>query len=121
MPRKGVSVARIPIRLPVKSKYYAKRTDGYASKKEAKRAGELGLWNAVGIIGRLQKQVSFEIIPKDALGPAIRYVADFVYWKLDDRGAFEQVVEDVKGFKTAAYRLKKRLMFQVHGIKISEL
>jgi hypothetical protein len=42
-------------------------------------------------------------------------VADFVY---DENGA--EVVEDVKGFKTAVYKRKKRLMAKQHKIEIRE-
>jgi hypothetical protein len=31
------------------------------------------------------------------------------------------VVEDVKGFKTPVYRLKKKLMLAVHGIIVVEI
>ena len=31
------------------------------------------------------------------------------------------VLEDVKGVKTAVYKLKKRLMLAVHGIDITEV
>lgn len=44
------------------------------------------------------------------------YVADFVY--RDQRG--NEVVEDPKGYVTAMYRLKKRLMLACHGIEVVE-
>jgi hypothetical protein len=45
-----------------------------------------------------------------------RYVADFVYVRDEKR-----IVEDVKGLKTAVYKLKKRLMKAVHKIEIQEV
>lgn len=113
-------MSRIPIRLPGKqSKYRAKRTDGYASKKEAKRGAELELLQTLGQITGLGKQIRFILIPKDAMGPAVVYVADFVYYRaMCGTGA---VVEDVKGFKTPVYKLKRRLMWKVFGVEISEV
>lgn len=45
------------------------------------------------------------------------YYADFVY--RDKEGNL--VVEDTKGVRTSEYRLKKKLMLQVHGIQITEI
>lgn len=49
--------------------------------------------------------------------PALRYVADFVYWH-NQKGC--QVVEDSKGHLTDVYRIKRHLMATVHGIEILE-
>ena len=51
------------------------------------------------------------------------YIADFSYIKRNTRGKEdypENIVEDVKGFKTSIYRLKKKLMKAVLGIEILE-
>ena len=109
---------RVPIRLPSRSKYSAKRTDGYASKKEAKRAAELELLAKIGWICKLEKQPSFILVPKDELGRAVYYLADFKYF---DRKQQAWIVEDVKGFRTPLYRLKRRLMWSIHGIRIQEV
>jgi len=45
------------------------------------------------------------------------YKADFVYF---DKLANELIVEDVKGFRTPLYKLKKKLIEQQHKIKITE-
>jgi len=71
----------------------------------------------------LQRQVTFELIPKqkDPDGGYVRpakYIADFVYY---DRECMRTVVEDVKGIRTPAYTLKKKLMLWIHGIKIEEV
>ena len=48
---------------------------------------------------------------------ATYYVADFVY--KDAEG--NEVVEDVKGFRTAEYLLKKKMMRALLGIQIKEV
>lgn len=45
------------------------------------------------------------------------YVADFYYIEADG----QERVEDVKGVRTAVYRLKKRLMQAVLGIEVIEV
>jgi hypothetical protein len=100
------------------SKYRAQKTDGYASKKEARRAGELKLMQSAGVISDLREQVTYEILPSMPLikcPKPLRYIADFAY-KQDG----VDVVEDVKGFKTREYRIKRRLMLFVHKIVIKE-
>jgi Protein of unknown function (DUF1064) len=99
------------------SKYRAVRTNGYASKAEARRAQELELLRRCGEVSDIEEQVIYELIPKQAGERAICYVADFRY--KDKAG--NVVVEDVKGFKTAAYLLKRKLMLYVHGVKITEV
>ena len=80
----------------------------FDSKKEAKRFDELLLLAKQGIIKNLTLQPEFEIIPtvrwnKKTLCK-IKYIADFKY---EQNGNI--IVEDVKGFKTDVYQLKKRL------------
>lgn len=48
---------------------------------------------------------------------ACSYVADFVYTTRDGK----LVVEDAKGFRTEAYKLKKKLMLWRYGIDIKEV
>lgn len=97
-----------------KSKYRNVRTNGFASKKEAKRYQELKLLAKAGEICELECQVRFPIKINDIL--VCTYVADFVY--IERHG---QVVEDVKGMRTPIYNLKKRLMEAVHDIIIKEV
>lgn len=99
----------------MRSKYRAVRTNGYASKREANRAAELELLERAGKICNLRKQVKFVLIEKQGEHRAVTYVADFTY-----READKPIVEDVKGFRTPVYRLKKRLMFDKYGIDIRE-
>ena len=95
----------------------------FDSKKEAERYIELCEMMNAGLIDQLECQVRFELIPKmrDADGKCVRpctYLADFVY-RDNETGA--TIVEDVKGYKTPEYRIKKKLMLQVHGITVREV
>lgn len=102
------------------SKYHAIRTtfDGitFDSRKEAHRYYELSILQAAGEISNLQRQVTYELIPKQDGERACTYKADFVY---QENG--QTVVEDVKGIRTDAYKIKRKLMLWVHGIKIREI
>jgi hypothetical protein len=80
-----------------------------------------------GAIRNLQEQVRFLLIPKQDGERACHYVADFAYeeWGLvhydaATTSAWRPVVEDVKGMKTDVYRIKRKLMQMVHGIKVRE-
>lgn len=106
-------------------KYHAEKTelDGivFDSKKEAQRYAELKLLERSGAIHNLQRQVRYELIPAQktdgkTVERACHYIADFVY---EDNG--KTVVEDVKGYRTKEYVLKRKLMLQVHGIEVREV
>ena len=107
------------------NKYGAKKiTDpstGYTfdSKKEFIRWCELRLLERARKISNLQRQVKYELIPKQDGERACNYIADFEY--IQDG---KKVVEDVKGYKRgAAYQLfsiKRKLMLQ-KGIKVKEI
>jgi hypothetical protein len=71
-----------------------------------------------GLIKDIQTQVKFELIPKQDGERACCYVADFVY---TDCNTGKKVVEDTKGYRTEVYRIKRKLMLWVHGIKIIEI
>ena len=111
--------------MPGRSKYGAVRVrtvDGieHDSKKEAARWQELNLMLRARLIEDLQRQVRFELIPKQDGERACTYIADFVYI---DRKTGEKIVEDVKSpaTRTEAYRIKRKLMLLVHGIRIREI
>ena len=97
-------------------KYNAKsiEIDGFkfASKKEAKRYLELKTLEKAGKIKDLKLQPVFLLQEGFYYqGEAIRqitYRADFEY--VNEKG--ERVVEDVKGFKTDVYKLKKKLFLK---------
>ena len=103
----------------------------FDSNKEARRYTELLLLQRNGVISDLQRQVKFVLIPAqrepDTIGTRggvkkgkviekeCCYYADFVYMQ-DGK----TIVEDCKGFKTDIYKIKKKLMLFVHGIRIKE-
>lgn len=125
----------------VKSKYGSRKVtvDGitFDSKKEAVRYRQLKLLERAGEISDLRLQVKYVLIPaqrelcndiytrgakKGCFKPGkllekeCSYVADFVY--IHDG---KIVVEDTKGFRTEAYKIKRKLMLHIHGIRIKEV
>lgn len=95
----------------------------FDSKKEANRYKELRLLEKAGAIHDLRMQVKFTLIPAQrdgATGKVVErecsYKADFVYE--EDR---KTVVEDVKGFRTKEYVIKRKLMLWRYGIRIREV
>ena len=104
----------------MRSKYGNRRItvggETFDSQREYQRWCELKLLERAGRISGLQRQVSFELIPKQVGERACNYVADFVYRDADGT----MVVEDAKGMKTDVYKIKKKLMLYVHGIQIKE-
>lgn len=115
-----------------KNKKFTFDGEEFDSKREFRRFCELSRLEKAGEITELQRQVKFVLIPTqrepDTIGPrggikrgkAIEkecsYLADFVYIKDG-----ETVVEDSKGFRTKEYKIKKKLMLWVHGIRIQEV
>ena len=95
------------------------RVDGrlFDSKAEAARWQELQLLERAGEITELERQVEYELIPKQPGERAVKYIADFRY--KDHEG--NTVVEDTKGVKTPVYILKRKLMLRVHGIRVREV
>lgn len=111
-----------------RSKYRAVKTevDGimFDSKKEAARYVELKEKLDAGIIQDLKLQPKFDCIVKGT--KVCTYRADFEYLLVDEVGPQGQisyyVVEDVKGYKTSTYRLKKKLVEALFpGTKINEV
>lgn len=117
------------------SKYRAVRTevDGvtFASKAEARRYAELKLLERAGEIWDLELQPRFPLLVpattgtlRGALeatagtwdGKIGEYRGDFAY---KDRSG--RIVEDVKGFKTALYRWKKKHVEKQYRITIREI
>lgn len=109
-----------------KNKLHAERTeDGYASKREAKRAAELRLMEQAGKIQNLREQVPIYLLPTiykteggalwrvfgpqdkkaaerearcklELLERGVYYVCDFIY---EDCKTGETIYEDAKGYK----------------------
>lgn len=109
------------------NKYHNERilVDGevFDSKKEYRRYEELRLLERAGQISDLRRQVPFELVPRQiangkVVERAVKYIADFTY---RENGQF--VVEDVKSdaTRTDAYKIKKKLMLIVHGVRIKEV
>ena len=78
-----------------------------------------------GIIQNLEIQKSFILIPAQYRGGKCierqtKYIADFVYTKDG-----ETVAEDVKGYRKGnaynVFSIKRKLMLQVHGIRVIEI
>lgn len=115
--------------LPKRSKYRAVKTtvDGitFDSKKEAQRYHELKLMEKAGHIRALELQPRFPLWVHTGLvnrAPVTigEWRADFSY-EQDCSGGWVERVEDVKGFKTALYRWKKKHFEAQYGIEISEI
>lgn len=102
------------------SKYKNKKVvvDGHKfdSIKESHRYCELKLLKRAGKIKDLQLQPKFELIPTirtdEETLEKISYKADFMY---QDCESGKMIVEDVKGYKTGVYLLKKRLFLQKYA------
>ena len=103
-----------------RSKYNAKKSYGYDSKKEAKRADELWKIKLGGFICDLHKEVPFVLQEafkyydhekgKEVSVRAVIYVADFTYF---DKERNLNVIEDTKGYKTDVYMIKKKLLLHL--------
>lgn len=96
----------------------------FDSQREAKRWRDLKLVEAAGEISHLERQVPYELIPAirdektgKVIQRSVTYVADFVY----QTAGGEWIVEDAKGYRTEAYKIKKKLMLWRHGIRIVEV
>jgi hypothetical protein len=87
----------------------------FSSKKEAKRYEQLLLLLKSGEITDLQTQVKFVLIPKTDKFRETSYIADFTYFE-----GREFIVEDVKGFITDVFKIKRKLFYYVHKILIRE-
>jgi hypothetical protein len=108
----------------------------FYSQKEYTRFLELSALERQGLIWNLQRQVKYTLLPsvyeeqpvqlktkvkmkKVCIYKETAYVADFVYTQDG-----EEVVEDVKAsafFQDPVYKLKKKMMYMIHHIKIKEV
>ena len=100
----------------------------FDSQKEAARYDQLMLRLCAGEIRDLKLQPEFTLqeaftTPLGERVRAIKYRADFSYRRAVKEGVdtrWETVVEDVKGYKTKEYKLKKKLMAG-RGIRVEEV
>ena len=93
----------------------------FDSQKEYRRYGELILLLKAGKITDLKRQVKFELTPNQYINGelverASNYIADFTYI---ENG--ELVVEDVKGMRTDLYKLKRKMLLHLYGIRVKEV
>lgn len=95
----------------LKRKYKNEPTDGFHSRREAKRHQELSFLEKAGKIDELKSQVPFRMVVNGYL--ICTYIADFTYV---ENGRL--VVEDAKGFITREFRIKAKLMNALHGIEV---
>jgi hypothetical protein len=107
------------------NKYKNKKTTLFGitfdSKAEADRYLVLKSDYQAGRIRELELQKVFILAPSVVVQgrkrPPLKYIADFVYYRVDGT----HVVEDVKGMVTDSYRIKRHLMACVHGVEIQEI
>ncbi len=104
-------------RAPAKYRSERVQVDGikFDSKREANRYAELKLLERAKEISHLMLQVTYPLRVEGML--ITKYRADFVY---NDKGG-AIVVEDAKGFRTPAYKIKRKLMLALYKIKIKEV
>jgi len=88
----------------------------FDSKAEASRWSHLRILERAGEIINLRRQVAYPLTGRD-WSTICTYVADFVY----QTPTGEVVVEDVKGQRTEAYRLKAKLFLATYGFSIREI
>jgi hypothetical protein len=83
----------------------------FSSKAEAKRYQQLKLLKASGEVKYFLRQTPFH------LPGGVKYLCDFfVVWKNGDIS-----VEDVKGFKTQIYIMKKKQVEELYNVTIKEI
>jgi len=101
-------------------KYGAKSVtiDGhkFPSLAEGRRYEQLKLMRDNGLIKGLELQPRFKVRINGI--HITTYIADFRYV---DAGTGETVIEEVKGFRTDVYKLKKKLVKAVLGIDVVEI
>ena len=120
-PRCGYEMSLLKANIGEKpSKMHNKKTecDGFLfdSAAEAHRYQDLKLMEKAGSITHLELQPSFNITINNK--HVCDYFADFRYFDVD---MGEDVVEDVKGFRTKEFILKKKLVKAIYNIDVKEV
>jgi len=87
----------------------------FASRAEARRYQELKLLERAGEIQNLTLQPRYKLVVNGVL--ICHYIADFLYL---DVATNRMITEDVKGVRTAVYRIKRKLMRACYGIDVLE-
>jgi hypothetical protein len=88
----------------------------FDSGKEADRYVQLLLMQRGGDIIGLKLKPRFELTINHV--KICDYEADFSYF---DKTKMKEIVEDAKGCRTRAYRIKKKLMLALLGIDVKEV
>jgi hypothetical protein len=99
----------------IKHKFHAKKVEiddiSFPSKKEATRYKQLKTLQEEGVVLFFLRQVPLH------LPGGVKYVCDFLVFLADGNVRFE----DVKGFKTETYKIKKKIVEDVYPIEIFEI
>lgn len=94
----------------------------FDSMAEARRYRELKLLQAHGAIRNLELQPEYALVVQGIDGKPVKvakYRADFRYERKHPKeAAWAVIVEDVKGYETAVFRLKAKLVKALHGVTI---
>lgn len=102
------------------SKFNARRVvrEGikFDSKAEADRYAALLWLEKAGQIRSIERQPAFPLVLNGV--KVASYRGDFAYTVA---ATGERVVEDVKGFSTPVYKLKKRMVAALFGVEIAEV
>ena len=110
------------------SKYKNKKCtfDGleFDSKREAQYYAELVILKSANDpakrVMEINRQVSFELIPKQEGERSVKYIADFEVVYADRRIEVIDVKSEYTR-KLPAYILKRKMMLHVHNIKVKEI
>lgn len=86
----------------------------FQSQAEADRYMVLNNWVRMGMIPQFERQKLFKLVINGVM--ITTYRCDF-YYRTKEGG---HVIEDVKGFITEEYLIKKRLMKVIYGVDIKE-
>jgi len=103
------------------TKYHNRKTTykgiQFDSQKEENRYRELELLELAGLIRSIELQPRYDFIIN---GKKLKhyYKADFRYEEVATRTV---IIEDVKGFRTKDYRLKKELVEVLYSVEIIEV
>lgn len=108
------------------NKYNAQKTEidniTFDSYKEGSRYMELKMLEKGKVIKELVLQPRFELQPAYEINGRkvrkIEYVADFMYYDTEKN---KTVIEDVKGYRTDVYKLKKKWFEYKYNMEVTEL
>lgn len=94
----------------------------FASKREARRYGELKLLERAGQITELKLQAPIELLGRNHPvmtdgGKVMTYRADFTYYDIILKAV---VIEDAKGYPTDTYKMKRAIL-KAMGVEIREV